>query len=147
MEVADAVSGGQVLRFTRGTRQGRAEEDVDVFRQGTDKPGEWSVVEEFEHPALALGGRFSVTRRCDGRVLRTANRSRSPAFTRARREPKVIGRRNGNVSTAPSVTILPFSDTAARRPGTGSAATPSAVNTRPDADSGEPKTWAPKLSQ
>src|SRR4029453_12713391 len=76
--------------------------------------------------------------------LRTANRSRSPPFTRARRAPKGMGRRNGNVSTAPSVAILPFSETAARRPGTGSALRPSAVNMRPDADSGEPKTWAPK---
>ena len=72
--------------------------------------------------------------------FRTANRSRSPAFTRDTREPKDIGRRNGKVSTGPLVTTLPFSETPARRPGTGSAATPSAASTRPDADSGEPKT-------
>src|SRR5262245_37275526 len=69
MEVTNAIASGELLRFTRGTRQGRAEQGVDVFRQGTDKLGERNIVEEFEHAPLALGRRLSLAYRGDGRVF------------------------------------------------------------------------------
>lgn len=77
---------------------------------------------------------------------RTARRSRIPARIRAARERGESGRRNGYVSTLPLATIRPPSATAARRPGTSTARTPTSSRSLPVAEATPPKTWAPKLS-
>src|SRR5712691_3338458 len=62
------------------------------------------------------------------------------------RERRGSGSLNGYVSTIPPATIRSPSATAASRPGTWAAATPAAAISRPVAEPGPLKTWAPKLS-
>ena len=69
MEVADAVSSGELLRLARRAGQRRAEEQVDVLGEDTGELRERAVVHELEHPLLAGRRLLSLARRRDLRVL------------------------------------------------------------------------------
>ena len=101
-----------------------------------------------EQPPARLGRRLAGPRLGDALVAGDRDAQARPGAHRARRaRPACSGRRSGYSSGRPPTSRRPLSSSATRWPGTGSDSTPTSATSRPVAEPGPLKTWAPRFSQ